>query len=568
MWDGLMEQGKRPWLKFKILKWVLTCSGLILSISVAINYYHNEKKRFLSNLDLKAERAIAKIESNLQIYETLITQTQAFFITIQKVNSLNFNSYYRNLRDISRFYGIQGLGFTRYIKREDLPQFLSEARKEQPHFELWPFTEKEEYYPVLYLQPLDKAIGFDQGSEKKREHAFKVAMMTKDTTMSGKINFVQERDLIYTSPGFLFLRPVYFDQEKKNLTGFIFAPFLYKDFFENIWQDFNDSFYFRVYDGTSADLESLVYSNKEGNKNEDLSIKKNIHIYGEKLHIIFYPKNLSSRLMEVAYLIFLFGLSCTLIVLKILNDTIKKAELVSINENYLKESLRARDEFISLASHELKTPLTSLKMRAQLSIRKIKEGPIDSKTIKDFANEIVKQVDRLERLVNDILDFSRIRTGNLSLQPEKLNFSHFIEEIISRMSAQFSEKTFPLLIKPKTDIYVCWDKIRIEQVITNLLTNAIKYGENTPIEVELKDVGKEVLISVKDKGRGIAPEFKDAIFNRFERAGISPNEISGLGLGLYITYQIVSSHQGKIWVESDLGQGSIFYVKLPKDPKF
>lgn len=565
-----MEQGNKPWLKFKILKWGLACLGLILSTFLAINYYQNEKQRFKSNLNLKAERAVAKIDSNLRIYETLITQTLAFFVTIKKVDSYYFNSYYQNLKNISRFYGIQGMGFTKYVKKNELKEFLAEARKEFPHYEIWPFSDKDEYFPVLYLQPLVDAIGFDQSSEEKRKQAFKSALKSKDTTISGKINFVQEKDVSYKSPGFLLLRPVYFDQEKKDLSGIIFAPFLYQEFFENIWEDFSDNFYFKVYEGPEAEDKFLIYSNKKSkDKGNEIIINKNIKIYGVDFHIDFYPKDINRNIFQTATLIFLLGLSCTLIVLKILTDTIRRAELSSINETYLKESLRARDEFISLASHELKTPLTSLKLRAQLSARKLKHENIDPKMIKDFATEIVKQVDRLERLVNDILDFSRIRTGNLSLQPQRYNLSSSIDEIINRMSSQFNEINYPSFLKPVTEIYVHWDKLRIEQVMTNLLTNAIKYGKNSPIKIEMEEKKNgDVVISVHDQGMGIDPRFKETIFNRFERAGISPNEISGLGLGLYITYQIVTSHKGKIWVDSELGKGSAFHIKIPKNPRF
>ncbi|MFA7614319.1 MAG: HAMP domain-containing sensor histidine kinase, partial [Candidatus Caldatribacteriota bacterium] len=307
---------------------------------------------------------------------------------------------------------------------------------------------------------------------------------------------------------------------------------------------------------------------KKDKKNGEFEFKKHMRIFGQDFYLYFYPRSENIEFLRTSFLLLTLGLSFTFLVLKFINDTLKRAEQSSINEYYLQESLKARDEFISLASHELKTPLTSLKLRAQLAIRKLQNNHLTSEKIKEFSTEIVKQVDRLERLVNDILDFSRIRTGNLSLQPERFNFSQLVEDLINRMGPQFSTENDPKLIITNPEINVYWDKLRIEQVITNLLTNAIKYGENSPITVQVVEENSDVLIKVKDEGRGIDQNFRETIFNRFERAGISPNEVSGLGLGLYITYQIVTGHSGKIWVQSELGKGSTFHIKLPKNPIF
>lgn len=569
-----MKQGKWPWLKFRLLKWILGGLGLFLSSFFAYNYHYNQKQRFQNKMNLKAERAVSRIDSTFKIYETIITQTQAFFITTKKIDRINFHNYYNNLKDISRFSGIKGLGLTRYIPKEKLTNFIKDTRKEFPDYEVWPLEDKDEYFPVVYLEPQSyiRSTGYDQGSEVNREKALQKAITSKETIMTGKINFVIEKGTTSTYPGFIFFRPLYKDEvnpSKENLIGFIFVPFLYQDFFiDGLLDFFGDDFYFKIFVGDTFLPDNIILDNSSAETNNEFRIKKHMQIFGQDFHLIFYPRSENFNFLQTTFLILTLGLIFTFLVIKALSDTLKRAEQSSINENYLQESLKARDEFISLASHELKTPLTSLKLRAQLAIRKLNNGYFSKEKIKEFSDEIVKQVDRLERLVNDILDFSRIRTGNLSLQPEQFNFSQQIEDLIDRMGAQFSSENYPELFLSHSNINVYWDKLRIEQVMTNLLTNAIKYGENTPITVEIKDEGDDILISVQDRGRGIDRNFKETIFNRFERAGISPNEISGLGLGLYITYQIVTSHSGTIWVQSELGEGSIFYIKLPKNPFF
>ncbi|HLW57002.1 MAG TPA: CHASE domain-containing protein [Bacteriovoracaceae bacterium] len=571
-----MKRGKWPWLKFKILKWILGWLGISLSVFFAYNYYHNQKQRFQNKMNLKAERAISRIDSTFKIYETIITQTQAFFITTQEINNKNFYNYYNNLKDISRFYGIKGLGFTRYVPNEKLEDFLKEIRKEIPDFEVWPLNDDEDYFPVIYLAPESfRTIGYNQGSENKRKEAIERAIKSAETIMTGKINFVLEKETTSTDPGFIFFRPLYKDEtspSKKNLIGIIFVPFLYQDFFiDGLVEYFGEDFYFKIFVGDDSSPENIIHDtlgDKKDKKNGEFEFKKHMRIFGQDFYLYFYPRSENIEFLRTSFLLLTLGLSFTFLVLKFINDTLKRAEQSSINEYYLQESLKARDEFISLASHELKTPLTSLKLRAQLAIRKLQNNHLTSEKIKDISTEIVKQVDRLERLVNDILDISRIRTGNLSLQPERFNFSQLVEDLINRMGPQFSTENDPKLIITNPEINVYWDKLRIEQVITNLLTNAIKYGENSPITVQVVEENSDVLIKVKDEGRGIDQNFRETIFNRFERAGISPNEVSGLGLGLYITYQIVTGHSGKIWVQSELGKGSTFHIKLPKNPIF
>jgi PAS domain S-box-containing protein len=233
----------------------------------------------------------------------------------------------------------------------------------------------------------------------------------------------------------------------------------------------------------------------------------------------------------------------------------------------LREAVLARDEFLSIASHELKTPLTSLKLQAQIFQRASKKG--DSRLYeKDRVDAIItqteKQVARLTRLIDDMLDVSRIRSDKLTLEKEYFCFCDLVKEVCERMSQQFAEANYASpIITLCDDSYGEWDRMRIEQVLTNLLTNAIRYGNRGPVLVRVENKNDTIYLSVKDNGIGISLEAKEKIFDRFERA-IDANEVSGLGLGLFITHQIVKAHGGKIWVESELNKGSTFFVAFPK----
>ncbi len=228
-------------------------------------------------------------------------------------------------------------------------------------------------------------------------------------------------------------------------------------------------------------------------------------------------------------------------------------------------ALRTRDEFLSIASHELKTPLTSMKLQTQLTQLL---GARDEKSayaiekMKKFIEHTDHQINRLNRLVDDMLDVSRVSTGNLPLRPEPFNLSVLICEVVDRLGPLFLSAGCTVTLKVPDEITGTWDRYRLEQVIVNLLTNSAKYGAGKPIEIEAWVRGDNAVMIVRDSGRGIAKEDQERIFQRFERA-VKAKDFSGLGLGLYITHQIVKMHQGNISVESELGHGAKFIVTLP-----
>lgn len=229
------------------------------------------------------------------------------------------------------------------------------------------------------------------------------------------------------------------------------------------------------------------------------------------------------------------------------------------------KAIQVRDEFLSVASHELKTPITAMKLQMQLRKRSLaKYGPnfLNPEKIKQMADEDEKQMDRLVHLVDDMLDISRLQSGRLSLKKELVDLGELVKEVVPRFQAQLqnSGNQIQIVVRGHTSGY--WDRTRIEQMFINLLTNAIKYGGQKPIIIAVRAEGPKVSLSVIDNGIGIAPEDQERIFKQFERAG-NLGLTNGLGLGLYIAQKIAQAHGGVIRVESHLGSGSIFTIELP-----
>jgi signal transduction histidine kinase len=231
----------------------------------------------------------------------------------------------------------------------------------------------------------------------------------------------------------------------------------------------------------------------------------------------------------------------------------------------LEQAVRMRDEFMSIASHELKTPLTSLLLQTQLKKRQVQKGDSSAftpeKLMKIFYDE-EKQLIKITHLIDDMLDVSRINSGKLSMTLERFDLCDLVRELIERYSELFLAVGCTVESEFCESALGCWDRFRIEQVVTNILTNAMRYGAGKPILVQVKFSLNKARIIVCDQGRGIAKENQERIFQKFERVLVG-NEISGLGIGLYITQQILGAHHGFIRVKSELGQGATFIVELP-----
>lgn len=226
-------------------------------------------------------------------------------------------------------------------------------------------------------------------------------------------------------------------------------------------------------------------------------------------------------------------------------------------------SLRTRDEFISIASHELKTPLTSLRINLELLEGLVNRSSENTdKKIQKSIEISLKQVNQLSFLIENLLNISSIQNGLLSLTKEETNIAQLIHECLDHYKEPLKNAGCHLTSYLNTSVYCKIDAHKIEQVILNLLGNIVKYAPNTLVFIELKEVKNSIQILIQDHGPGIAKEKLERIFNRFERAH-DKKSISGMGLGLYICKQLIEAHKGRIWAESEIQQGTKIYIELP-----
>lgn len=230
------------------------------------------------------------------------------------------------------------------------------------------------------------------------------------------------------------------------------------------------------------------------------------------------------------------------------------------------EALRVRDDFLALASHELRTPLTGLAMQLELTARlaeRIPDRPLADRLLTKLGT-CVRSASRLNRLVDELLDITRITAGRLSIERERLDLCAVVRDVVSLFGGETEQAGIRVELRlPDEPVWGCWDPLRLEQLVSNLLSNAIKYGLRQPIEISISAGPAEVRLAVRDHGVGIDSADQTRVFERFERAE-SARRQAGFGLGLWIARQLADAHGGRLDIASAVGAGSTFTATLPR----
>jgi len=242
----------------------------------------------------------------------------------------------------------------------------------------------------------------------------------------------------------------------------------------------------------------------------------------------------------------------------------QRQELQAAQEQ-LQRAVNMRDDFMSMVSHELRNPLNSVYLQTQLRRRMLESPtPPDPDTMLKMVERDERQIRSMVRLLDDMLDVSRARTGRLAMSPAPFDLAASARAVVEAIEEQASSDGVTITLAAPESLPMEGDEFRIEQVITNLLTNALRYGQGKPVAVALvtREEEKEAFVSVRDQGMGIAPADQERIFEQFERTA-SAEQVAGLGLGLFIARQIAQAHQGRLEVRSATGEGAEFVLSLP-----
>ncbi|MDD1016450.1 hybrid sensor histidine kinase/response regulator [Pseudomonas rubra] len=238
---------------------------------------------------------------------------------------------------------------------------------------------------------------------------------------------------------------------------------------------------------------------------------------------------------------------------------------LQVTRGELEHAVRMRDDFMSIVSHEVRTPLNGLILETQLRklhLAKDNAAAFTLDKMRAMVERDERQINSLIRLIEDMLDVSRIRTGKLSIRPSAFDLGQLVGSLVENFQAQAAAVQVPIDFDAGGPLNGVWDEFRIEQVVANLLTNALRYGAKSPVQVRTFEHAGMACVEVCDHGIGISEHNQQRIFQQFERVASSQGS-AGLGLGLYICEQIVLAHGGHIGVHSIEGEGATFTVRLP-----
>ncbi len=230
----------------------------------------------------------------------------------------------------------------------------------------------------------------------------------------------------------------------------------------------------------------------------------------------------------------------------------------------LQRSLRMRDDFMSMVAHELRTPLNTLFLETQMRKMQLEKSNMEAFNEEKLQRMVARdgrQIQSMIRLIDDMVDVSRIRSGKLSIRPTETELSDLLQRIVSDLSHQAAAAGTDITLDADKISSGTWDEFRVEQIIINLLTNALRYGGGKPVKVMLEANPVYAEVTVRDQGNGITAADQHRIFEPFERAGTKTG--AGLGLGLYIARQLAEAHGGSLTVDSTYGEGAAFRLRLP-----
>jgi two-component system OmpR family sensor kinase len=572
---------------FPILGWGVLIFGILLSFISSIKDYQALELQQKLSLESEILSIQLKIKNKLESYENNLLQTRAFLMNNDKITREQFHKYTQEIQMVEKFPGIQGLTYTEKISSRNLKSHIAEIQKSGiKGYKIWPETPRDTYYSIIYLEPFNwrnqRAIGFDMFTEAVRREAMEKARDTGLPKITRKLFLVQETENDRQWGLILFL-PIYKPGadvstkklRQKYIIGFVSSVFRAKDLFNSIFADSKLNVDFEIFDSMTIGDDHLLYDYNNipqfyKKKFRPTLLKTKLFEFsGQTFTILINPEALFQKERRHSYLwIFFGGILVTVLMTWILVTTKRQTEDLLETQKALREAVVMRDEFLSIASHELRTPMTTLNLQSQMlkkSISKSVDLNIHREKIEKVMNQIIKQVTSLNRLVEDMLDIARLRTGNLKIEVSDINLADIIHESVNNLSEQMTLSGYPPPeIEISGNLNGRWDKMRIGQVITNILTNAIRYGKKKPIKIKAEELISTVRVSITDQGQGVSEEDIERIFGRFERA-TSSNESTGLGLGLFISKQIITAHKGKIWVDSKLNVGSTFCFEIPKN---
>ena len=555
---------------------MLTLLGLtLLTWHNARQALKNERQATSTSL---AAHTTNTIVERFRTYEIVLRGSSSLFTASDDVTRDEWQHYIRSFDLAHAYPDIQGVGYAELLGRDQLPAYNQSA----PGLRIAPGEDgRNTFAPITFFEPQGPAarLGFDMYSESSRYQAMARAQSDGIPALTSKIS--ADGGNQESMPGFIIFYPVYRDAAQlelpaaqRNVRGFTFAPFTGQNAFRDILDgSANGKYAVRISDNSTTTPNQTLYETDTygtlSASHDAQHTRVPLSLYGRQwvLDFWFAPSIVSdaSRARPVTSLVSGLGLS---ILLSCFVLALLVARTKALAQDQQTEVQSAKDELLSLASHQLRTPATAVKQYLGM----MREG-YSGQLAPDQQALLEKAFTSNERqlhIINELLYVAKIDAKGIVLSPHRLDVSKLVGEVAQEVSDTAKERKHKIRVYlPKKHQAIAEaDEHCLRMAVENIIMNALKYSYNsTVVAIKVSNHRHEVQIAVKDKGVGVATKDIPLLFQRFSRI---PNELSlqtsGSGIGLYLSQQLIRLHGGTIEVSSAKGKGSTFTIRLPKKP--
>ncbi len=554
---------------------LITMLGLtLLSWRNADQAYNAERQ---SSISSTVSETKSSITDRLESYRLVLLGASGLFVSSDEVTRSEWEKFIKSF-DIQRNYpGVQGLGFMRSATRAELPDLIRQIHADGfPDSKIHPSLEGNEFAITMYFVPEHApGIGYNMLSHPSRRSALKSAKETGKATISDKVLYTKT-EMPFSGVGFSMYSPVNRNSAEqkrspadRDLQGYVFAPFLANEFFNTALEHNSSANHgLRIYDGTAEAGNLLFETDNFASLNDERSIRhiETIKLFGQEWMLDFrFSPNIIAETTRDRPLGALVAGTMLSVLLSGFVLTLLIARTRVLAHNKQTEVQSAKDELLSLASHQLRTPATSVKQYVGMVLEGFagKLSP-QQKALLDKAYE---SNERQLHIINEILYVAKIDAKGIVLTPRRLDINTLLRELTQELSVTAKKSRQKIRLQmPLKHIYIEADEHGLRMALENLISNALKYSyEGTTVNIKLTSTKDDVRILVRDRGVGIDADDIPLLFQRFSRI---PNELSrqtsGSGIGLYLSQQLVEMHHGKIDVLSVKDKGTTFTVIIPK----
>lgn len=556
---------------------VVLAGALALTLSASWVLSRSERATDEAQLEAEATRAVQHVMARMLAYEALLRGVAGFVAADVHASVARFRRYVSEL-DVERTYpGTLGLGFTRRIPAHELDVEVARVRQSgHPGFEVWPPGPRPEYHSIVLLEPQNSrnqvAIGYDMFTEPVRHEAMARARDTGHMVAAGGVTLVQEIDQA-KQPGFLLYLPVYASEvdpstvgaRRRDLIGFAYAPLRAHDLLAGIFQGVEALPRMTIYDGPTAKPESLLYESGPGASAGPV-VEKHLEV-GDRVWTARFALVAPSHGPRASTMLALLGSVLSLLLFRVTSSR-ERARIREVEEHRraeaerelrladLQRSLALSEWFVGILGHDLRNPLNAISTGLQVMLARA-----TSDAERDRLARMVASARRMGRMIDEMLDLTRARLGGgIPVRPAPTDAAEIAESVVGEARAGGRRD---IQLRRHGDPHGTWDRDRLAQALSNLVGNAVQHGApSAPVLVEVAGEAPErVTIQVHNEG-AIEAELLPHVFEPFR--GKRREGSSSLGLGLYITHQIVRAHGGGIEVESAPAAGTTFRITLPR----